>query len=294
MPFLRHTLDPSRAFARRATPADADAIMRLFDTSHNQQLSITSDELRLLLATEIVVVLDTGQALWGAAVASRPETGTTWLRGIALADNLSIDRGLERLIPALYIQARAASASCMYYAGDISSDVWLAPRLASYGFTHDTYVIVYAKRSMDQPAQGNTVVQVRRATADDLAAVMSIDHRCFEPQWAKNAGTIGAALPAAAFFVVAELEGQIIGYAYATSHYRGRQVHLVRIAVQPEQRHLNIGIRLMSELVAYARGSGADVLTLNTQEYNTSARRLYEWFGFRRTGERQLILRSDL
>ena len=37
-----------------------------------------------------------------------------------------------------------------------------------------------------------------------------------------------------------------------------------------------------------------DLITLNTQAYNTAAQRLYEWFGFRRTGERQAILRLDL
>ena len=59
-------------------------------------------------------------------------------------------------------------------------------------------------------------------------------------------------------------------------------------------RGQSIGVRLLADLVAFARVRGADLLTLNTQSYNTDAQRLYEWFGFRRTGERQAILRYDL
>ena len=94
--------------------------------------------------------------------------------------------------------------------------------------------------------------------------------------------------------MVAEINGQVIGYAFATSHFAGRLMHLVRIAVLPQYRGQAIGVRLLADLVDFARVRGTDLITLNTQSYNTDAQRLYEWFGFRRTGERQAILRFDL
>jgi ribosomal protein S18 acetylase RimI-like enzyme len=294
MPFLRHTLDIARATARPALQSDIVAIERLFSTSRYQHLNVSTSELGGLVTAAPAVVLEAEGAIWGAVVASWPVDGTAWMRGLALVDQLSIDRALERLVPALHEQARAFHISRLYYGGDIGSDMWLAPRLATFGYVHDTYVIIYTKRSMNEPSAGNPAIRIRNAEIVDLAAVAEIDRRCFEAQWVKDSTIIGAALINTPCFLVAEDQGRVIGYAYATSHYNGRQVHLVRIAVHPDWRGSAVGVRLLSEVVRFARKNGADTLTLNTQEYNTHARRLYEWFGFRRTGERQLILRCDL
>jgi len=82
----------------------------------------------------------------------------------------------------------------------------------------------------------------------------------------------------------------VVGYAYATTHFGGRLVHLVRIAVEPTRRGQGVGVRLLADLTAFAQDSGASLITLNTQAYNRSAQRLYEWFGFHSTGERQIVL----
>ena len=82
--------------------------------------------------------------------------------------------------------------------------------------------------------------------------------------------------------------------AFTTTHFGGRLVHLVRIAVLPAYRGKAIGVRLLADVVAYARSLGAESLTLNTQAHNAAAQRLYVWFGFRRTGEQQTVLRFDL
>ena len=50
----------------------------------------------------------------------------------------------------------------------------------------------------------------------------------------------------------------------------------------------------LADLVEFARARGADVVTLNTQAHNMPAQRLYEWFGFRRTGEQQTVLKYNL
>jgi ribosomal protein S18 acetylase RimI-like enzyme len=68
----------------------------------------------------------------------------------------------------------------------------------------------------------------------------------------------------------------------------------VRIAVLPSQQGRAIGVRLLAEVIAFARTRGASTLTLNTQAHNLRAQRLYEWFGFHRTGEQQTVLRYDL
>jgi ribosomal protein S18 acetylase RimI-like enzyme len=41
-----------------------------------------------------------------------------------------------------------------------------------------------------------------------------------------------------------------------------------------------VGARLMAEAVRYFQREGAWKIVLNTEETNTRAHRLYEWFGF--------------
>jgi ribosomal protein S18 acetylase RimI-like enzyme len=147
---------------------------------------------------------------------------------------------------------------------------------------------------MDLPTAGASAARVRRAQAVDLPAVLAIDRACFEAQWHKDEGIIGPSLVDSPFFIIAEIDGAPAGYAFVTSHFGGRLVHLVRIAVLPAHRGAGLGARLLAEVVGYARGLGADSITLNTQTHNAPAQRLYERFGFRRTGEQQTVLRFDL
>ena len=131
---------------------------------------------------------------------------------------------------------------------------------------------------------------VRRARPDDLPAVLRLDGACFPTPWGKGEEILGPALISAAYFSVAEWSGEIIGYTYVTVHQGGRHAHLVRIAVAQTYQGRAIGVRLLAEVVRFCRHRQIDVLSLNTQDYNTQAQRLYEWFGFERTGEVQAVL----
>jgi ribosomal protein S18 acetylase RimI-like enzyme len=85
-----------------------------------------------------------------------------------------------------------------------------------------------------------------------------------------------------------------VGYAYATSHFGGKLVHLVRIAALPQYQRKGVGARLLAEVIKFAQRQNADLVTLNTQSYNEHAQRLYRWFGFAPNGESQTVLRYDL
>jgi ribosomal protein S18 acetylase RimI-like enzyme len=110
----------------------------------------------------------------------------------------------------------------------------------------------------------------------------------------KDDTTLGQAITEGTFFVVGELGGRTVGYAYATSHFGGRLLHLVRIAVDPRKQGRGIGVRLLAEVIRFAQEQQAHIVTLNTQAYNTRAQRLYQWFGFTDSGERQPVMRYDL
>jgi ribosomal protein S18 acetylase RimI-like enzyme len=201
---------------------------------------------------------------------------------------------VSALLPSLHTLAHSHGVRRLYYAGDSAADTWMQPALRAIGYVRDTEVIVYEKRGLYVPSRGNSVVRIRRAVVVDLPQILEVDAACFTPQWMKDETIISPALVEMPYFVVAELGGAIVGYAFATKHFGGRLVHLVRIAVHPQYQGQRVGIRLLADVVDFARISGADTLALNTQVDNLNAQQLYEWFGFRRTGEWQTVLRKDI
>jgi ribosomal protein S18 acetylase RimI-like enzyme len=70
--------------------------------------------------------------------------------------------------------------------------------------------------------------------------------------------------------------------------------HLIRVAVQPAWWGQGIGSRLMVEAMGYFEQAGARHITLNTQEENERAQRLYDRFGFRLVGREATVLWREL
>jgi ribosomal protein S18 acetylase RimI-like enzyme len=294
MRFFRRTLDLSLATPREATSADLPAVSRLLSQSSHRFVGFAGANLPTLLAGATALLLTAGSEVWAAAIAGWPIESTTWIRGFALADGLPTGAAFDMLLPPFHALLRSRPLRRIYYAGDEAADIWVQPALQARGYVHDTDMVVYEKNELGVPARGNQEVRIRRAQAVDLPALLEVDRACFGPQWNKDESIIGASILDAPYFTVAEIDGRIIGYAFATSHLAGRLMHLVRIAVLPPYRGLSIGVRLLADVIEFARRRGVDMVTLNTQADNAAAQRLYEWFGFRRTGERQAVLRFDL
>lgn len=294
MRFFRRSLDLSLAAPRPATPEDLTAISRLLTASVHRFVGFSSANLPALLAAVPAVVLAADHEIWGAAIAGWRSDTTTWLRWLVLADGLFVGPAMDMLLPPFHEALRAQDLRKVFYAGDEAADLWIQPALTKRGYARETDIVVYEKPKLDVPSRGNADARIRRAQPVDLPTVLEIDHACFAAQWTKDEGIIAPAILEVPYFMVAELDDGIAGYAFATMHFGGRLVHLVRIAVLPEHRGRGIGVRLLADLVEFARIRGADTLTLNTQAHNAAAQRLYEWFGFTRTGEQQTVLRFDL
>lgn len=294
MRFFRRSLDLDLAAPRPAAPDDLAAISRLLSVSAHRFVGFAGGNLPSLITTAPSIVLAAGKEIWATAIAGWRSESATWVRGLALADGLLVGPAMDMLLPPFHDLLRAQGLSRLFYAGDESADLWVQPALSTRGYVRETDVVVYEKPTLDLPARGNQAVRIRRAQAVDLPTILDVDHACFEPQWTKDDSILGPAIFEVPYFVVAELGGAIVGYAFATMHYDGRLIHLVRIAVRPEYQGQAIGVRLLADLVEFARLREAETLALNTQAHNIAAQRLYEWFGFVRTGEQQTVLRFDL
>jgi ribosomal protein S18 acetylase RimI-like enzyme len=294
MHLFRRNLDLIEAAPRAATERDLTPISRLLRSSTRRYMGFTTDELPALLAGAPAMLLEAGDELWAVAIGGWRTEVAIWLRSLALNNSLPIGGGLDHLLPPFHALLRSQGARAVFYAGDEAADAWLQPALTARGYSPETKMVVYEKHGLAVPDSGNPAVRVRRGQAVDLPAVLAIDQACFDAQWNKDEGVLGPALVTSPAFFIAEIDGEVVGYAFVTTHFGGKLVHLVRIAVLPAWRGRAVGVRLLAEVVLYARAIGADSLTLNTQSNNTAARRLYEWFGFHLTGETQTVLRYDL
>jgi ribosomal protein S18 acetylase RimI-like enzyme len=294
MRWFRRGLDLKHATIRLTNQYDINGVSRLLRDAIRRYYGFGGNELPSLVAESHAAVIESGNEMWGVAIASFYAQRTSWLRGVALIRGLDVKPGMQALLPPLHRFLHYQGINRIYYAGDENADTWLLPALTDYGYVQDTEVVVYEKRNMNVPSRGNSMVQIRPVCSTDQAIIHALDRACFEVQWRKDAATLNAAIVQDTFFVVAELDSSVVGYAYATSHFAGKLVHLVRIAVDPRHQGKEVGVRLLAEVVGSARRQHAQILTLNTQSYNEQAQRLYRWFGFVATGEHQLVLRYDL
>jgi ribosomal protein S18 acetylase RimI-like enzyme/uncharacterized protein YceK len=294
MRLFRRTYDLSLASPRHATLDDLGAISRLLRSGTHHYTSYPYPHLPSLLSGAPAVVLVGGRDILAAAIASWNNDATSWVRALTVIDGLPVNATFDLLLPSFHERLHTQHIRHVFYTGDDAADTWIQPGLVTHGYVCETDVVVYEQLSFEVPTVGNQLVRVRPAVSVDLPDILQVDSACFTAQWRKDDQVLSGAIFEVPYFVVAEDADQVVGYAFATTHFGGRLVHLVRIAVLPSQQGRAIGVRLLAEVIAFARTRGASTLTLNTQAHNLRAQRLYEWFGFHRTGEQQTVLRYDL
>ena len=149
------------------------------------------------------------------------------------------------------------------------------------------------------------MITIRPATPQDLPAIGRLGallvrtHHEFDAERfiAARPGTehgyasfLGSQLGKAdAFVLVAEREGEVVGYVYAgiEGHdwmaLRGPAGVLHDIVVDPARRGEGVGGMLLDATLAALRDRGAPRVVLSTAERNEPAQRLFARAGFRRT-----------
>ena len=212
--------------------------------------------------------------------------GVTWSQGERFEEYL--DPLLEQVVRRV---ADRGAQSLYYSGGDIDND-WLGDSLAKRGFMLTSLLRSYDKSDFAIPSEGNTQVRVRPFTPDDVPGVLAVEQTCFAPLWQRDAADILDVAETYPYFVVAEDEHGIVGYQFNTVD--GVTGYLVRIAVHPRAWGKGVGTRLMAEAVRYFERRRVWKIVLNTEETNTRAHALYEWFGFQLIEPRGFVLGRDI
>lgn len=144
-------------------------------------------------------------------------------------------------------------------------------------------------------------ILIRPLTHADLPAIMAIEREAFSTPWRKSTFS-GLLLRSDSDLIGATRLGRLVGYAICWTV--GDQAELGNIAVVATERGRGIGARLMKAALEKARDRGACEVFLEVRVSNSSARALYERFGFQNVGRRRhyytkpredaLVMRLDL
>ncbi|MFM8944971.1 MAG: ribosomal protein S18-alanine N-acetyltransferase [Actinomycetota bacterium] len=118
-----------------------------------------------------------------------------------------------------------------------------------------------------------------------LRSVMAIERRVYTRPWSPALFLAEMADPANRCYLVARLEGEVVGYGGAIV-YDG-EAHVTNVAVAPEHQRRGIAARLLHDLIAGSIELGAESVALEVRVTNWAAQRLYARFGFRPVGIRR-------
>jgi [ribosomal protein S18]-alanine N-acetyltransferase len=120
-----------------------------------------------------------------------------------------------------------------------------------------------------------------------LDAMMAVMHAAFDPLYGEawSAVQLAGTLAMPGCWARLALAGTTpTGFTLCRS--LGPEVELLLIAVDPAQRRLGVGTRLLEQTLADASARGATDLFLEVREDNAAARHLYTGAGFAEVGRR--------
>ncbi len=232
-----------------------------------------------------------GERLVGLMAASEPVEGTSWLRLIALHDDvLSPQNVLNELW--LPLSTELLRGGVRRVALLMLRD-WLKPYLSPLGFAYDEHIVTMF-RGGHQPPQPVPVsnLKIHTVTSTDIDTLVAIDHAAFPAMWRMSKTDIREAWRISAVCTLALHEDTPVGYQLSTQAQD--TAHLARLAVQPSAQETGVGTVLLTDALARFSRRNIHAMTVNTQASNVRSQRLYARYGFVRNGYDLPVYIADL
>jgi ribosomal protein S18 acetylase RimI-like enzyme len=274
---------------RQATLADEGQFRQLIERAERVVLRFHTKDLANYLAQEPFLLAEESGRLRGFLAFFMPRPPQAALAAAGLADDWAISPWLDRLLSHCVICLRTRSATALSYLGRAA---WLTEPLQERGFRLVSHVVAYEKSGWAIPDEGNQAVSVRPVRSTDFSDLVTLDALVFHPLWRNSIGTLKRWKEISPYFVVVVTGDKPVGYCYCSVE-KGHG-HLIRMAVLPAWQGRGVGARLLAEAMHFFRQVGTWLVTLNTQEENEQAQRLYLKFGFRLMGREAVALWMDL
>jgi [ribosomal protein S18]-alanine N-acetyltransferase len=285
----------SREQIRLLTVDDIRLVERLLHSSEYIYQRFTLEELPRQLKHYPAVGAFSGNSLYGFLLSQVLSPSCAWIGGFGVSwtESTKYPNILYRLLEQLSSHLILNGVRYLHYSGNDAAHDWLRSTLLTRSFVPYRQLYSYDKYDFSVPTSGNQQVTVRPVKLiRDMSALLTIEEACFEDLWRYDSTAFSDIAATHPYFVVAELNGQVVGYQFNTIDADAG--YLVRIAVHPSVNGQRIGARLMAEALNFFARARVSHIMLNTQENNTHAHRLYEWFGFVRIQQMGFVLRKSL
>ena len=285
---------PNATQVRLLTSNDLPLVLRLLNTSDFIYQRFTLEELPTMLKYYPAVGMFNGDSMRGFLLSQTVNPPSAWIGGFGVSwtESRMYTSILDMLLEHLATHLLKRGVRYLYYTGNDLQNDWLRDVLLVRGFALHRLLYAYDKYNYNVPATGNPDVRIRPVVKRDIPALLAIEEACFEELWRYDALSFEDIAATHPYFVVAELNGKVAGYQFnALEDDAG---YLVRIAVHPSVSAQGVGVRLMSEAIAFFKQEHIMRIMLNTQDDNVRAHRLYEWFGFVRINQVGFVLRKPV
>lgn len=128
-------------------------------------------------------------------------------------------------------------------------------------------------------------VTIRRMTLEDVPAVAAVEAATFPTPWSEDAFRQELTSNAVARYLVAVVDGKVIGFAGAWVILD--ESHITNIAILDGYRGKGYGRALTAALMQYLSNLGAAYATLEVRKSNLTAQNLYVSLGFIKLGVRK-------
>lgn len=269
----------------KATLRDKAQLLHLLQAARRSFVAFGAEDLPHLLASGdclVAVARDQVRAVLCATVGRPP---WAFLRGAAIADGWRADEALTVLLEPLAQQLSQRGVAQLAVYG---TALWLPPLLLRVQFQRIDWIVTLERHPRPLPAARVAAAAIRHVTAADLPALAALDEAVFDPPYQLASGELIEYMVTSGYFVVAEEDGHLAGYACAD--VIGEEGQIIRVAVHPAARRRGIGGALLNAALTYCRDQQARLVMVNTQDSNQVALQLYASVGFRRVGRRVPVL----
>lgn len=213
----------------------------------------------------------------GVMSAATPLNSAAWIRILGVGNQFEPKEVIPFLWDALKAELHTENVA------SLAVEQWVTRVLPAIGFAYQDEIITLRRSGFDLPnRQPTTGLVIRSVEFQDLPTIEQVDHLAFSPPWQMSYDELYQARRISMICTVALMDDEIIGYQMSTLY--NHTGHLARLAVLPELQGRGIGASILSDLILRFLKKQVRSLTVNTQSTNTYSRKLYETYGFQRTG----------
>ncbi len=127
-------------------------------------------------------------------------------------------------------------------------------------------------------------LQIEQMNVEDLLKISQILYSDFDNFWTVETFKQELENPNT-YYVVAKIDSEIVGFGGIYQILTEMQLNY--IVTKKEKRNLGIASQILDNLISFANNKNIEYITLEVNEKNTNAIKLYEKFGFKQIGLRK-------